>query len=202
MAKILLLFAHPALEKSRVHAAMLKQVEKLTQITINDLYQQYPFFDIDIQREQDLLVSHDILIFQHPLYWYSSPAIVKQWQDLVLEHGWAYGKNGRMLEGKKIFHVITSGGRAESYKNDGYNAYSIQDFLRPVERTARLCRMHYLPPYVIHGTHRMNQDDINFQATQYSILLSALCEDKISVNEIGDINYLNELLPISKSLQL
>ena len=202
MAKILLLFAHPALEKSRVHAAMLKQVEKLTQITINDLYQQYPFFDINIQREQDLLVSHDILIFQHPLYWYSSPAIVKQWQDLVLEHGWAYGKNGRMLEGKKIFHAITSGGRAESYKNDGYNAYSIQDFLRPVERTARLCRMNYLPPYVIHGTHRMNQDDINFQATQYSILLSALSEDKISVNEIGDINYLNELLPISKFLQL
>lgn len=202
MARILLLFAHPALEKSRVHAAMLKQVEQLKEITINDLYQQYPFFDIDIRREQELLLSHDILVFQHPLYWYSSPAIVKQWQDLVLEHGWAYGKNGRMLEGKKFFHVITSGGRAESYKNDGYNAYSIQDFLRPIERTARLCRMIYLPPYVIHGTHRMNQDDIRFQAAQYSTLLSAFCEDKISINEIGDINYLNELLPITKSFQL
>ncbi|MBC7826671.1 MAG: NAD(P)H-dependent oxidoreductase [Chitinophagaceae bacterium] len=201
MARILLLFAHPALEKSRVHAAMLKRVQQITDITINDLYQQYPFFDIDIQREQELLLSNDIFVFQHPLYWYSSPAIVKQWQDLVLEHGWAYGKNGRMLEGKKIFHVITSGGRAESYNKEGYNAYSIQDFLRPVERTARLCRMEYWPPYVIHGTHRMNEADINIQSIQYAALLSALRDEKIDMKETESINYLNELLPIRKSIE-
>ena len=197
MARILLLFAHPALEKSRVHATILKHVQKVSDVTVNDLYQHYPFFDIDIKREQELLLSHDIFIFQHPLYWYSFPAIVKQWQDLVLEHGWAYGRNGRMLEGKKLFHVISSGGRAESYKKDGYNAYSIQDFLRPVERTARLCRMEYWPPYVIHGTHRMEQKDINIEASQYARLLSALCDDKIE--KIETIGYLNELLPILQS---
>src|SRR5688500_5040848 len=179
MARILLLFAHPALEKSRVHSTMLRYIQRQPDITINDLYQEYPFFDIDIHREQELLLSHDIFVFQHPLYWYSSPAIIKQWQDLVLEHGWAYGKNGRMLQGKKLFHVITSGGKAESYSKEGYNAYSIQDFLRPVERTAMLCRMEYWPPYVIHGTHRMNQSDIEQQANQYASLLSALRDDKI-----------------------
>lgn len=194
MAKILLQFAHPALEKSRVHATMLDQVSRISNITINDLYQNYPLFDIDVRREQDLLLAHDIYIFQHPLYWYSFPAIIKQWQDLVLEHGWAYGRNGRMLEGKKFFHVITSGGRAESYRKEGYNAFSINDFLRPVERTAKLCRMEYWPPYVIHGTHRMEEPDITKQATEYASLLTALRDDKIEYT--GSIDFLNELLPI------
>lgn len=179
---------------------MLKQVQQMPDVFINDLYQQYPFFDIDINREQQLLLAHDVFIFQHPLYWYSSPAIVKQWQDLVLEHGWAYGKNGRMLEGKKIFHVITSGGKAESYKKDGFNAYSIQEFLRPVERTARLCRMEYWPPYVIHGTHRMNDIDINVQATTYARFLSALRDDKILTADAEAVTYLNQLLTITASL--
>jgi glutathione-regulated potassium-efflux system ancillary protein KefG len=200
MARILLQFAHPALEKSRVHVVMLEQVQFIEHITINDLYQQYPFFDIDISREQQLLMSHDIVVFQHPLYWYSTPAIVKQWQDLVLEHGWAYGKIGRMLQGKKIFHAITSGGRANSYSKDGYNGYSVEDFLRPIERTSKLCRMEYWPPYVIHGTHRMNEDDIRVEARQYASFLKALVEGRISVNP-EDINYLNELLPILQSLQ-
>ena len=197
MARILLQFAHPAMEKSRVHFTMLQYVQKIDDITINDLYQQYPFFDIDIKREQDLLLAHDIIIFQHPLYWYSSPAIVKQWQDLVPEHGWTYGRNGRMLAGKKIFHVITSGGRAESYKKDGYNAFTIQDFLRPVERTARLCRMDYWPPYVIHGTHRMESGDIRKESATYADLLTALADETISTP--GAVEFLNELLPIPNS---
>jgi glutathione-regulated potassium-efflux system ancillary protein KefG len=202
MAKILLLFAHPALEKSRVHATMLKNVQQVEDITINDLYQQYPFFDIDIKREQQLLISHDIFVFQHPFYWYSVPALIKQWQDLVLEHGWAYGKKGRMLEGKKIFHAITTGGRAESYLKQGYNSFSIHDFLRPVERTAKLCHMEYWPPYVIHGTHRMNEADTNVQASQYASLLSGLRDERFLLESLETINYLNELLPIPNSIQL
>ena len=85
MARVLILFAHPVLEKSRVQSELLAQASTVQGITINDLYQSYPDFDIDVEREKDLLLSHDIIIWQHPLYWYSSPAILKQWQDLVLE---------------------------------------------------------------------------------------------------------------------
>jgi len=178
MARLLLLFAHPALEKSRVHATLLKRVQQIADITTNDLYQQHSFFDIYIYREQELLLSHDIFVFQHPQYWYSSPAIIKQWQDLVLKHGWRNGRNGRMLTGK-LFHAITSGGKGESYTKDGYNAFTIQESLRPTERTATLCRMEYWPSYVIHGTHRMQQHDINIKAGQYAGLLSALCDGKV-----------------------
>jgi glutathione-regulated potassium-efflux system ancillary protein KefG len=92
MNKILIIFAHPALEKSRAHKVLLKHVDKLEGVTVNDLYENYPDFDIDVHHEQDQLLAHDIFIWQHPLYWYSCPAMLKQWMDLVLEHGWAYGK--------------------------------------------------------------------------------------------------------------
>src|SRR3954451_16903918 len=109
MNKILVLFAHPALEKSRVHTVLLKSINNIEGITINDLYEQYPDFDIDIQKEQELLLTHDIIVWQHPFYWYSAPAILKQWQDLVLQHGWAYGRNGNNLKGKSVFNALTSG---------------------------------------------------------------------------------------------
>ena len=60
-------------------------------------FASYNFF-IDVHAEQKLLLDHDIIIWQHPFYWYSAPAIIKEWMDLVLEHGFAYGENGRSLE--------------------------------------------------------------------------------------------------------
>ena len=127
MARVLILFAHPVLEKSRVHHSLLKAASGLQDITINDLYQNYPDFDIDVKKEKKLLLANDIIIWQHPFYWYSSPALLKQWQDLVLEHGWAYGKNGTALAGKKIFNVLTSGGTSKAYRQGGNNKYSIRE---------------------------------------------------------------------------
>jgi glutathione-regulated potassium-efflux system ancillary protein KefG len=64
MAKLLLLFAYPALEKLRVHATLLKRVQQISDTTITDLYQQYSFFDVDIHREQAPLLAHDIFVFK------------------------------------------------------------------------------------------------------------------------------------------
>ena len=97
MAKVLILFAHPALEKSRVNKRLIRAVENIDNITLHDLYEEYPDFDVDIKREQKLLTEHEVIILHHPFYWYSTPALLKQWEDLVLEHGWAYGSKGKRL---------------------------------------------------------------------------------------------------------
>ena len=121
MAEVLILFAHPALEKSRVHAQLIKQATTIAGVTFHDLYETYPDFDIDVAREQRLLLENDIIIFQHPFYWYSCPAIIKQWLDLVLEHNWAYGPEGKALSGKFAFNVISCGGSKEAYSHEGRN---------------------------------------------------------------------------------
>jgi len=84
---VLILFAHPALEKSRVNRRLVAAVQGLEGVTFHDLYEAYPDFYIDVKHEQRLLEAHDIIAFQHPLYWYSTPSLLKEWQDLVLEHG-------------------------------------------------------------------------------------------------------------------
>ena len=59
-------------------------------VTVNNLYEKYPDFFIDVPEEQRLLLENDIIIWHHPFYWYSAPAILKEWMDLVLQHGFAY----------------------------------------------------------------------------------------------------------------
>ena len=196
MSKVLILFAHPLFEKSRVHNELLLQAQSLSGVTINDLYQNYPDFDIDVGREKSLLLENDIIIWQHPLYWYSAPAILKQWQDLVLEHGWAYGKYGSALSGKKIFNVITSGGSEMAYQKGGHNKYPIYDFLIPFERTAELCKTTYWPPFWVPGVHRLEIDQIKVYATQFKKLLIALKEDIFSEEDILNHKLLNHLVPI------
>ncbi len=197
MSSILILFAHPLLEKSRVHLELSKAARTVKGVTFNDLYELYPDFDIDIKREQQLLLDHDIIIWQHPFYWYSAPPIIKQWQDLVLEHGWAYGKSGTALNGKKVLNAISSGGGMEAYSEQGYNRYALHDFLKPYDQTAFLCKMQYLPPFWVPGVHRMQGEMILKYAVQYKNILTALSKDIFSDEEIMQVNFLNDLIPIS-----
>ena len=201
MSKILILFAHPALEKSRVHRKLIRPVRLLKNITFHDLYQVYPDMDIDMEYEKKLLLQHDIVILQHPFYWYSAPALIKQWLDLVLEHGWAYGPGGTALANKKIFNVITCGGSREMYQKSGRNRFTINELLSPFNQTAFLCHMEYLPPYVVHGTHRISETDIDLHAVQYEELLIAIQSGRITENEWQQAEYLNDLIPIPKIIQ-
>jgi glutathione-regulated potassium-efflux system ancillary protein KefG len=197
MAKMLILFAHPALEKSRVNRRLVRAVPQLPGITFHDLYEAYPDYDIDIAREQALLLAHDVIILQHPFYWYSTPPIIKQWEDLVLEHGWAYGSKGTALRGKRLLSLITTGGGANAYRRDGYNRYTIRELLAPIEQTAYLCGMTYLPPYLIQGTHRLDEEQIASEAARYRQLLTMLHDDAIDLTAAQRLPYLNEALETS-----
>jgi glutathione-regulated potassium-efflux system ancillary protein KefG len=173
---VLLLFAHPALEKSRVNRRLLDEVRSIDGVTVHDLYELYPDFDIDVAREQALLAKHDVIVMQHPFYWYSTPAILKEWQDLVLEHGWAYGGEGTALHGKSLMAATTAGGSEESYRPGGHNFYTIEQFLAPLERTAALCGMRWRRPFVVHGTHSLTETEIAQHASRYRRRIESLIE--------------------------
>ena len=154
--RILVLFAHPALQKSRVNRHLARAVADQEGVTFHDLYECYPDFDIDVRREQDLLLTHDVFVFQHPFYWYSTPAILKEWQDLVLEHGWAYGAGGKALHGKTLLsRAIDRRRQREAYCAEGMttptpcasSSYADRADRRAVRDAT------YLPPFVVHGTH-------------------------------------------------
>ena len=189
--RVLVLFAHPALRKSRVNKRLLSAVEGLDGVEVNDLYQSYPDFDIDVAREQRLLTDHDVVVLQHPFYWYSTPAILKEWQDLVLEHGWAYGHDGHALEGKTLLNVVSTGGPENAYAQGGANRFTMRQLLAPIEQTARLCGMEYLPPFVVHGTHALTSDGIDREAADYRRLLEALRDGRVTAARAAGLHRIN-----------
>jgi glutathione-regulated potassium-efflux system ancillary protein KefG len=196
MAKrVLILFAHPALQKSRVNRKLIATVRSLENVTVNDLYEEYPDFFVNVKREQELLLSHDVIVFQHPFYWYSCPALVKQWEDLVLQYGFAYGAHGTKLNGKWVLTAITTGGPASAYQRNGYNYFTIRELLTPFEQTVRLCGMVYLPPLVMSGTLAIkNEAEIAAYAALYRSAMESLRDGRFDASEFGQVHYLNEIL--------
>ena len=178
MSRALLLFAHPALERSRVNRILINGVAERDALYFNDLYEAYPDFYVDVGFEQELLLQHELIILQFPLYWYSTPPLLKQWMDLTLEHGWAYGSNGIFLRGKRVQVIATAGGEQLAYCSQGHNQFTIAEFLRPLEQTAGLCGMEWLPPYVIHGTHALRGDRLNEVKKEYDRFLDRLLAPK------------------------
>ena len=196
MNRILILFAHPAYHRSRANKRLVAAVRDLEGVTFHDLYEEYPDFSIDAKREQELLRQHEIIVFQHPLYWYSSPAILKEWQDLVLEFGYAYGDNGTALQGKKMLTAITTGGSAGDYSRDNLNHLTIHELLGPFNQTAAFCGMEYLPPFVVHGTQQTDWDDhMSQQVSDYRDALIGLRDGTLDLTSLHEGAYLNDALP-------
>lgn len=187
MKRILILFAHPAYERSRANRALIQSVQGIEGVTVRDLYEIYPDFHIDPSEEQRILLEHDVVVFHHPLYWYSSPALLKEWQDLVLEHGFAYGEGGTALQGKALLSAVTTGGSAEAYRRGGMNRFEMREFLRPFEQTANLCGMDYLPPFCAHGILGGDADLADYAKT-YARLITGLRDETLDTDGLTMLN--------------
>jgi glutathione-regulated potassium-efflux system ancillary protein KefG len=195
MRRILVLFAHPVLERSRVNRRLIEGIQDLEGVTVRDLYELYPTLAIDVKAEQEALLAHDVIVFQHPFYWYSCPAILKEWQDLVLEHGWAYGAGGTQLQGKITLNAISTGGPESAYRHGGYNRFTVRELLSPWDQTAHLCGMRYLAPFAIHASLRVvGEDDVAPKRLKYIALLEALRDDRIDLDRAAAAeNLFNDL---------
>ncbi len=167
--KVLVIFAHPTFESSRINRAFYQTLEGLSNVVWHDLYNRYPNQFIDVAYEQAALADCDVLILQHPLYWYSCPALMKNWLDSVLTLGWAYGADGDALKGKAVIQVISSGGSDTVYQRGGYNNFSLPELLRPFEQTADLCDMSYHQPFLSQGVGAMDDAHIAMQAEKYRL---------------------------------
>lgn len=150
--RILVLFAHPSPARSEINRHLASLAREHPHATFVDLYAEYPNYRVDIDREQQRLCEHDVIVFLFPLYWYSTPALLKEWQDLVLEYGFAYGREGTALAGKYFICACSAGGPGAAYDVSGYNHHSLRDLLVPLEQTATLCHMRPLPPFALFGS--------------------------------------------------
>ncbi|MFZ2649212.1 MAG: NAD(P)H-dependent oxidoreductase [Burkholderiaceae bacterium] len=159
--------AHPHLQHSRANRSAMRAAAQAP-VEMRDLYALYPDYLIDVPAEQAALARARLVVWQHPIHWYSAPPLMKLWIDEVLAFGWAYGPGGTALRGKDLWLVASTGGPEESYRPDSYNRYFFDAFLPPFEQTAALCGMRFLPPLLLHGAHRASDAQIEEHAALYA----------------------------------
>ncbi|KAL7067313.1 flavodoxin-like fold family protein [Cryptosporidium serpentis] len=144
-ARILVIFSHPG--KSIANQAIINiLVEKFGQnIQVRHLDQLYPNQRIDVEAEQRALVSAELIVLQFPMYWYNMPPSLKNWLDLVLSYGFAYGTSYK-LKDKHILVSITTGS-----ENKNYEETTVNDFLTSLKSTSEFTKMKFAGILAVHS---------------------------------------------------
>ena len=165
--KTLVILVHPNMENSRINKRWKEELEKYPdKITVHELYKEYPDWNINIEKEQELLEKHNNIIFEFPLYWYSSPPILKKWLDEVLSYNWAYGNKYR-LEGKNIGFAVSVGGPQQEYSKEGSVRFSMDEILVPFEATIKYIKANLILHYFVFDTENLNDEKLSENAENY-----------------------------------
>lgn len=168
MADIVVIAAHPHLQHSHVTRAMIDAAARTPGVELRELYARYPDYLVDVRAEQAALAAARLVVWLHPIHWYSMPPLAKLWLDEVFEFGWAYGPRGSALRGKDLWLVTSTGGAEAAYHPAGHNRHFFDDFLLPYEQSAALVGMRWLPPMVQHGAHRVADADLAAHAAVFA----------------------------------
>ena len=171
MKKTLIILAHPHMDQSRLNKTLIEAIQNESDITIHDLYANYASFnDIDVAKEQELLLTHDRIIFQFPLFWFSTPGLLKDWQDKVLEYGFAFGSEGNKLAGKEFKVAVTVGSPEYAYQTGSYIQASMSEILKPLQAMALFTQMIFTQPFAVHRALKITDEELQSKAQEYKKL--------------------------------
>lgn len=164
MQTTILLF-HPHLNQSRVNRA-LADGARSAGFTVRDMYGKYPDFNIDVDHERQILEQTDRIVFQFPIYWYSSPALVKQYEDDVFTGNWAYNGGKALLDHEWLL-AVSPGANQAAYQEDGRIRYRLPELLRPFQATSVLIKTKFLTPFVSYNASNMTDDELTARVHAY-----------------------------------
>ncbi len=167
--KTLVILVHPTIEASKVNKRWKQELLKYPdEITVHELYKEYPSGNIDVLKEQKLLESYENIVFQFPLYWYSYPSLLKKWFDEVFTHGWAYGSTGNKLNGKKFGVAMSIGDKTYNYSPSGSVTFTVDEVIVPFKATVVHVGAVLIPYFAIFGaSYQASDEEINQSAKDY-----------------------------------
>lgn len=171
---ISLIHAHPYPARSRAAAALLAAVRDLPNVDVRSLYSLYPDFDIDAPVERGAIGRATAIVLLHPIYWYSTPALLKHWFEVVLTKGFAYGEGGTALRGKACLWAVTTGGNEKDYTDAGRHRHEFAAFTPVVEQTMRYCGLAWAQPFVVYGAHQLTDVELADAAARFRKRVQAL----------------------------
>lgn len=205
MLKTLVIVSHPTVEESGSQQFLIQSITSppLEQVTLHVIEQAYPDGQIDVKKEQQLLKDHDRILFQFPFYWYSSPPLLKQWQDEVLTEHFAFGYRGNKLKGKEFGLILSVGIAEKEYQSGGQEGYSMSELTKPYQALARKTQMTYLKPLVIYQFAYLSEQAKMEVLVKYQQYLTLAKPDSLKSREewikkeLNAIDY--ETLPVENA---
>lgn len=106
----------------------------------------------DIQTELDKLLRADLLILNFPMFWCSTPAILKGWIDRVFVSGKVYGGkrfyNRGGLRGKRALLSMTVGGQQGMFTPEGVHGPMGEMLKHLLQGTLAYSGLSVLPPFI------------------------------------------------------
>ena len=172
--RVLVLYAHAAPHLSRVNRRLADAARTVEGVYVHDLYETYPDFYIDVAREHAMIAQAGLLVFLHPLQWYSMPSLMKEWVDLVFHDSWAPGRKGAAAAGKGCWLVTTTGSPAADFAPGARHGRPFGDYLAPFEQTAALCGMEWIEPHVLHAAHSVGPAAVDAHIAEFVARLRGL----------------------------
>lgn len=170
MSKTLILLFHPDMSRSRANTALSAAAWGVPGVELVDMYGLYPSGAIDADAEVARLLSADRIVLQFPVQWYSTPALLKAWQDAVLTRMFyiRYEQEGKLLEGVPLLVAATAGNLAEAYSSTGENLFPLTDLLRPLQATANRCGLPWSPPFLVYRANKLAPEALAVAAQRYA----------------------------------
>lgn len=152
---VIIILGHDNMEESMVNANIKEGLKDQKNIVYKDLNALYPTGNIDVKKEQEDLENADKVVFQFPLYWYNSPAILKHWMDQVFEYGFVYDVDEKgdfralALKDKKFQMIVSMGARKDAF--EGEDRISVHECLNSFSYTAKMLGMQEQEPLFFYG---------------------------------------------------
>ena len=172
----LVIFADPALHRSRNSRRVADAVRSLPNVVVQDLYELYPDFYVDVRRERALLKDAALVIFAYQLSWYAMPALLKEWFDAVLKPEWSVDGGNPRLRGKSCWAAVGCNSLPGDYRPGARHGHPLGEYLASLEQTAHSLGMRWIEPEILYGAEHAEPRAVDAYAERLRGLLAGHLE--------------------------
>ncbi|WP_454883616.1 NAD(P)H-dependent oxidoreductase [Sphingomonas oryzagri] len=169
MSATILLF-HSDYPRSKANRALAESAASIDGVEVCEVASRSKPEAIDVDAEVAHLLRVDRLILQFPINWYSTPPLLKVWQDHVLTRMYYIKaqEEGDRLAGLPVMIAATAGNVPEAYAPDGVNLFALEELLKPLHSTANRCGWQWADPFIVYRANRLNPEELAIEADRYA----------------------------------
>jgi putative NADPH-quinone reductase len=188
MTRTLVLLFHPDMSRSRANRALANAAASLPGTEIRDMHAIFPDGRItmmgDAEGEARHLLAADRIVLQFPIQWYSTPALLKAWQDAVLTRMYYVhaASEGDKLIGTPLMIAATAGNTPTAYSAVGMNGFTMIDILTPLKATAHRCGLPLADPFILYEADKLDEYALAHASASYQQTLKGWIEQTTPAN--------------------